>query len=114
MILLEQNYRSTQNILDVARAVIDRNRNRTPKALHTELGRGEMATVFEAFDERYEASEVLERIRQLRTENDLDYKDFAVMYRTNAQSRAMEHAFVGKIPYVLVGGVGFYKRREVI
>jgi len=113
VILLEQNYRSTQNILDVARAVIDRNRNRTPKALHTDLGRGESATVFEAFDERYEASEVLERIRQLRTENDLDYKDFAVMYRTNAQSRAMEQAFVGKIPYVLVGGVGFYKRREV-
>ncbi len=114
VILLEQNYRSTQNILDVARAVIDRNRNRTPKALHTELGRGETATVFEAFDERYEASEVLERIRQLRTENDLDYKDFAVMYRTNAQSRAMEQAFVNAaVPYVLVGGVGFYKRREV-
>ena len=114
VILLEQNYRSTQNILDVARAVIDRNRNRRPKALHTELGRGETATVFEAFDERYEASEVLERIRQLRTENDLDYKDFAVMYRTNAQSRAMEQAFVNAaVPYVLVGGVGFYKRREV-
>ena len=114
VILLEQNYRSTQNILDVARAVIDRNRNRTPKALHTELGRGERATVFEAFDERYEASEVLERVRQLRAENDLDYKDFAVMYRTNAQSRAMEQAFVNAaVPYVLVGGVGFYKRREV-
>ena len=114
VILLEQNYRSTQNILDVARAVIDRNRNRTPKALHTELGRGDTATVFEAFDERYEASEVLERIRQLRTENDLDYRDFAVMYRTNAQSRAIEQAFVNAaVPYMLVGGVGFYKRREV-
>ena len=114
VILLEQNYRSTQHILDVARAVIDRNGNRTPKALHTELGRGERATVFEAFDERYEASETLERIRQLRTENGLDYKDFAVMYRTNAQSRAMEQAFVNAaVPYVLVGGVGFYKRREV-
>ena len=114
VVLLEQNYRSTQHILDVARAVIDRNRNRTPKALHTELGRGERATVFEAFDERYEASETLERIRQLRTENGLDYKDFAVMYRTNAQSRAMEQAFVNAaVPYVLVGGVGFYKRREV-
>ncbi len=114
VILLEQNYRSTQNILDVARAVIDRNRNRTPKALHTELGRGETATVFEAFDERYEASEVLERIRQLRTDKGLDYKDFAVMYRTNAQSRAMEQAFVkAAIRTQLVGGVGFYKRREV-
>ncbi len=114
VILLEQNYRSTQNILDVARAVIDRNRNRVPKALHTELGRGERATVFEAFDERYEASEVLERIRQLRSDSGLDYKDFAVMYRTNAQSRAMEQAFVNAaVPYALVGGVGFYKRREV-
>ena len=114
VILLEQNYRSTQNILDVARAVIDRNRNRRPKALHTELGRGERATVFEAFDERYEASEVLERIRQLRSDSGLDYKDFAVMYRTNAQSRAMEQAFVNAaVPYALVGGVGFYKRREV-
>lgn len=114
VILLEQNYRSTQNILDVARAVIDRNRNRRPKALHTELGRGDRATVFEAFDERYEASEVLERIRQLRSDSGLDYKDFAVMYRTNAQSRAMEQAFVNAaVPYALVGGVGFYKRREV-
>ncbi len=114
VVLLEQNYRSTQNILDVARAVIDRNSHRTPKALHTELGRGEAAMVFEAFDERYEASQVLERIRQLRTDKGLDYKDFAVMYRTNAQSRAMEQAFVNAaLPYVLVGGVGFYKRREV-
>ena len=114
VVLLEQNYRSTQNILDVARAVIDRNRHRTPKALHTNLGRGEMVTVFEAFDERYEAELVLERIHQLRLQDGLDYKDFAVMYRTNAQSRAMEQAFVNAAaPYVLVGGVGFYKRREV-
>ena len=114
VILLEQNYRSTQNILDLARAVIDRNRNRTPKALHTDLGRGGMVTVFEAYDERYEAEEVLERIHQLRSQEGLDWKDFAVMYRTNAQSRAMEQAFVNKaVPYMLVGGVGFYKRREV-
>ncbi|MCY3782008.1 MAG: UvrD-helicase domain-containing protein [Chloroflexi bacterium] len=112
--LLEQNYRSTQNILDIARAVIDRNRHRTPKALYTEQGHGETANVFEAFDERYEAENVLERILQLRSQDGLDYKDFAVMYRTNAQSRAMEQAFVNAaVPYVLVGGVGFYKRREV-
>ncbi len=114
VILLEQNYRSTQNILDVARAVIDRNRHRTPKALHTDQGRGGRATVFEAFDERYEAQNVLERVQQLRLQDGLDYKDFAVMYRTNAQSRAMEQAFVNAaVPYMLVGGVGFYKRREV-
>ena len=114
VILLEQNYRSTQNILDVARAVIDRNRNRTPKALHTELGRGAMVSVFEAYDERYEAESVLEQIHLLRAQHELDYKDFAVMYRTNAQSRAMEQAFVNAtVPYMLIGGVGFYKRREV-
>ena len=114
VILLEQNYRSTQNILDVARAVIDRNRHRTPKALHTDLGRGESVQVFEAFDERYEADSVLEQIHRLRAQLSLDYKDFAVMYRTNAQSRAMEQAFVNAtVPYMLIGGVGFYKRREV-
>ena len=114
VILLEQNYRSTQTILDVARAVIDRNRNRTPKALHTDLGRGRQVQVFEAFDERYEAESVLEQIHRLRAQQELDYKDFAVMYRTNAQSRAMEQTFVNAtVPYMLIGGVGFYKRREV-
>jgi DNA helicase-2/ATP-dependent DNA helicase PcrA len=114
VILLEQNYRSTQNILDVARAVIDRNRNRRPKALHTDLGRGALVSVFEAYDDRYEARSVLEQIHRLRAQHELDYKDFAVMYRTNAQSRAMEQAFVNAtVPYMLIGGVGFYKRREV-
>ena len=114
VILLEQNYRSTQNILDVARAVIDLNRNRTPKALHTDLGPGAMVSVFEAYDERNEAERLLEQIHRLRAQHELDYKDFAVMYRTNAQSRAMEQAFVNAtVPYVLIGGVGFYKRREV-
>ncbi len=114
LVLLERNYRSTQTILDVARAVIDRNRNRTPKALYTDLGRGDQAHVFEAFDERYEAESVLERIHRLRAQEGLDYRDFAVMYRTNAQSRAIEQAFVNATaPYTLIGGVGFYKRREV-
>jgi len=114
VILLEQNYRSTQNILDVARAVIDRNRHRRLKALHTDLGRGESVQVFEAYDERYEAESVLEQIHRLRAQQGLAFKDFAVMYRTNAQSRAMEQAFVNAtVPYMLIGGVGFYKRREV-
>ena len=114
VILLEQNYRSTQNILDVARAAIDRNRNRRTKALHTRLGQGARVSVFEAFDERYEAECVLDQIQRLRAQHDLSYKDFAVMYRTNAQSRAMEQAFVNAtLPYMLIGGVGFYKRREV-
>ncbi|MCY4062838.1 MAG: UvrD-helicase domain-containing protein [Chloroflexi bacterium] len=114
VILLEQNYRSTQNILDVARAVIDRNRHRRVKALHTDLGRGESVQVFEAYDERYEAESVLEQIHRLRAQQGLAFKDFAVIYRTNAQSRAMEQAFVNAtVPYMLIGGVGFYKRREV-
>ncbi len=114
VILLEQNYRSTQNILDVARAAIDRNRNRRTKALHTRLGQGARVSVFEAFDERYEAKCVLEQIHRLRAQHELSYKDVAVMYRTNAQSRAMEQAFVNAaVPYMLIGGVGFYKRREV-
>ena len=113
-VLLEQNYRSTQNILDAAGAVIDHNRNRTRKALHTDKGRGQPIHVYEAYNERYEAEYVLEQIHQLRLQQGCDYKDFAVMYRTNAQSRAMEQAFVqANAPYMLVGGVGFYKRREV-
>ncbi len=114
VILLEQNYRSTQIILDVARAVIDLNKNRTPKALHTDRGKGELLKLFEAYDERYEAEYVLEQIHQLRMDEGYDYGDFAVMYRTNAQSRALEQAFINaSVPYTLVGGVGFYKRREV-
>jgi len=114
VILLEQNYRSTQTILDVARAVIDHNVNRTPKALHTDKGKGDLINLYEAYDERYEAEYVLDQIHQLRMDEGYDYKDFAVMYRTNAQSRAMEQAFINaSVPYTLVGGVGFYKRREV-
>ena len=114
VVLLEQNYRSTQNVLDVARAVIDNNKNRTPKALHTDKGKGKHIQVFEAYDERYEAEYVLEQIHQMRSQDGYDFKDFAIMYRTNAQSRAMEQAFINdNVPYTLVGGVGFYKRREV-
>jgi DNA helicase II / ATP-dependent DNA helicase PcrA len=114
VILLEQNYRSTQNVLDVARAVIDNNHNRTPKALHTDKGAGDNVMVYEAYDERYEAEYIIENIHNMQIDGGYDYKDFAVMYRTNAQSRAIEQAFINhSIPYTLVGGVGFYKRREV-
>jgi len=114
VVLLEQNYRSTQNVLDVARAVIDNNHNRTPKALHTDKGHGDKVMLFEAYDERYEAQYIIEQIHDMRLDGGYDFKDFAVMYRTNAQSRAIEQAFINdSIPYTLVGGVGFYKRREV-
>ncbi len=114
VILLEQNYRSTQMVLDVARAVIDHNRNRTPKALFTERGDGERVIVQEAYNETYEAEYVVEQIRKLRQRDGYAYGDFAVMYRTNAQSRALEEVFIREgVPYVLVGGVGFYKRTEI-
>ncbi len=114
VILLEQNYRSTQIVLDAARAVIDKNDHRTPKALFTERKGGAPVYLFEAYSETEEADFVLKTIEDLRRKDDLDYKDFAIMYRTNAQSRALEDACIREgIPYKLVGGVGFYKRREV-
>ena len=112
-ILLEQNYRSTQTILDAAQAVIDRNAQRTRKALWTEAGAGVGITLFEAYDENEEAAYVVREIEQA-TRQGAPYSDFAVMYRTNAQSRAIEDAFVRYgIPYQLVGGTRFYDRREV-
>lgn len=113
VILLEQNYRSTQIILDVARAIIDKNTNRTPKALFTTKQGGESIVVHEAYDDEYEAKYVVEEIETLHRKK-IPYNSIAVMYRTNAQSRALEDAFVrANIPYTLVGGVGFYKRREI-
>ena len=114
VILLEQNYRSTQIVLDAARAVIDKNTHRTPKALFTEQNGGAPLTLFEAYSEDEEAQFVIKMVEDLRHRQGLDYKDFAVMYRTNAQSRALEEACIREsVPYKLVGGVGFYKRREI-
>ncbi len=113
VILLEQNYRSTQVVLDAARAVIDKNSNRTPKSLFTERSGGELVTVEECYNENYEAEYIVEAVNKLLDEG-YEYNDFAVMYRTNAQSRAIEDACVSEaVPYKLVGGVGFYKRREI-
>jgi DNA helicase-2/ATP-dependent DNA helicase PcrA len=115
VILLEQNYRSTQIVLDTARAVIDRNRNRTPKALFTDREGGAKVTLHEAYSEGEEGEFLAETIQRLRRNGKgRRYRDFAVMYRTNAQSRAIEDAFVSaRIPYKLIGGVSFYKRREI-
>ncbi|MCB9454249.1 MAG: UvrD-helicase domain-containing protein [Anaerolineaceae bacterium] len=114
VILLEQNYRSTQIVLDAARAVIDHNSNRTRKALFTEQSGGTRITIHEAYAETDEAQFVVESIENLYREQELGYRDFAVMYRTNAQSRALEEAMVkASLPYKLVGGIGFYKRREI-
>ncbi|MFW5749004.1 MAG: ATP-dependent helicase [Chloroflexota bacterium] len=114
VILLEQNYRSTQMVLDVARAIIDRNPHRTPKALFTERAGGPPITIYEAYNEVFEAGYVVEQVDRLMRRHQFTWSDFAVMYRTNAQSRALEETFIREgIPYRLVGGVGFYRRREV-
>ncbi|MGJ3238751.1 MAG: ATP-dependent helicase [Anaerolineae bacterium] len=114
VILLEQNYRSTQVVLDTARAVIDKNRNRTPKALFTDRQGGEPVTVRENYDDRYEADYIMQEIDELTRYAGYDYRDIAVMYRTNAQSRALEDgARNHNVPYHLVGGISFYQRREI-
>ncbi len=114
VVLLEQNYRSTQTILDVANAVIANNRNRTPKQLHTENGQGLAVTVYEAYNEVEEASYVCDEIEKLIASRAFGLGDFAVMYRTNAQSRALEEAFVMRqMKYKLVGGTRFYERKEI-
>ncbi len=113
-ILLEQNYRSTQTVLDAARAVIDRNRNRTPKKLYSDRGKGERITLYEASDDREEALFVVDTIQRAVKERRARGKDFAVMYRTNAQSRILEEAFLrAGLPHHLVGALRFYGRREV-
>jgi DNA helicase-2/ATP-dependent DNA helicase PcrA len=113
-ILLEQNYRSTQTVLDAARAVIDANTHRTPKALFTERGVGEKITLFEANDDRAEADYVVENILQAIQSKKAKGSDFAVMYRTNAQSRMLEEACMrAGLSYRILGAQRFYGRREV-
>ncbi|RME06957.1 MAG: DUF3553 domain-containing protein [Anaerolineae bacterium] len=114
VILLEQNYRSTQNILDTAMAVIDRNPHRTPKKLFTRRGRGQKIVVRELYDDREMASYVVHRIAEDVATGAAQPGDFAVMYRTNAQSRLLEEAFLAAgLPYKLVGAQRFYGRREI-
>jgi len=114
VILLEQNYRSRQNILDAAMGVIDRARNHRHKQLFTERGRGEKLFYFEAPDDYAEASFVVDTIAQLVASNQFEPGECAVMYRTNAQSRLLEETFLqARLPYRLVGAQRFYGRREV-
>ena len=113
VIKLEQNYRSTANILDAANQVIARNENRKDKALWTNEGPGEMIRLYRAGDEREEAAWVCQQIRALNAQGE-DASRCAVLYRTNAQSRVVEEAFVQSgIQYRMVGGLRFYDRKEV-
>ena len=110
---LEQNYRSTQNILDAAWGVVHNNRARKAKKLWTQNDLGELVTCYKAMDENDEAGYVGTQIEDWHAEG-VDYKDFAIFYRTNAQSRIFEEAFrAANIPYQIVGGVGFYDRMEI-
>ncbi|MCR4739013.1 MAG: DNA helicase PcrA [Lachnospiraceae bacterium] len=114
VIKLEENYRSTQNILDAANAVIKNNAGRKSKALWTDKGPGERLHLRQ-FESAYdEADYVVSDIRKNKREGDLEYKDTAILYRTNAQSRLIEEKMImAGIPYNVVGGVNFYSRREI-
>jgi DNA helicase-2/ATP-dependent DNA helicase PcrA len=114
VILLEQNYRSRQNILDAAMSVIDRAQHRRKKKLFTERGTGEKIFFYEAPDDYAEASFVVDTIAQLVASHQHEPGECAVMYRTNAMSRLLEEAFLAaRLPYRLVGAQRFYGRREV-
>ena len=114
VVMLEQNYRSTQTILDVARAVISANTLRKDKKLWTENSAGSPVVVHQAYNETDEAQFVVREIERLMRSAGARFGDVAVMYRVNAQSRPIEDAFVRRgIPYRLVGGTRFYERKEV-
>lgn len=113
-IMLEQNYRSTQTILDAANAVIARNENRKPKKLWTALGEGDKIVGYAADNAQQEAGWIANEIAQIHEEEGVAYRDIAIMYRANAQSRSLEEAMINaNLPYQLVGGTKFYERREI-
>ncbi|MGR5984198.1 DNA helicase PcrA [Bacillus cytotoxicus] len=114
VILLEQNYRSTKNILNAANAVIENNINRKPKKLWTENQIGSKISYYRVATEKDEAYFVAKKIRDEVQMGNRKYTDFAVLYRTNAQSRMVEEIFLkSNIPYKIVGGIKFYDRKEI-
>ena len=113
VIRLEQNYRSTQNILNAANAVIANNSSRNDKKLWTDIGDGDKITLFKAMDEHSEAEFVADTVTE-QNKNGREFRDFAVLYRTNAQSNALERVFTMQgIPYRVIGGLRFYDRKEI-
>ena len=114
VVLLEQNYRSTKTILEVASDIISVNVGRKPKALWTDNELGAPVTVIENYTEAEEAQSVVKEIEELLGREQMSLKDCAVMYRVNAQSRALEETFIRYgVPYKLVGGTRFYQRQEI-
>lgn len=111
---LEQNYRSSQNIVNAANSVIDKNIDRIKKNVWTSNPEGEKIVFKQLSSDRNEAEEVCDRIRERKNETSCSYGDMAILYRTNSQSRAFEDALrLRNIPYVLYGGVSFYSRKEI-
>ena len=109
---LEQNYRSTQNIVDAANSLILKNKEQIRKTVFSEKEKGEKITVFTTFSDREEANKTADYILSLKKK--FDYNDFAILYRTNAQSRVFEEAFrKSGIPYKIYGGLSFYQRKEI-
>lgn len=114
IILLEQNYRSTQVILDAANNVISKNTERTDKNLWTDKDQGTLIQVVEAENEYQESMYIADRIQEIHEKEGIPYRNIACLYRTNAQSRSIESALAYKVlPYQIVGGVKFYDRAEV-
>lgn len=114
VIKLEQNYRSTKAILDAAHAVITKNQQRSDKKLWTNAGQGQPIHVLQVANERAEGEAIVRRVQNAVDARFRNYKDFAVLYRTNAQSRAVEEIFVRYgVPYRIVGGQRFYDRKEI-
>jgi len=114
VVFLEQNYRSTKTILEVASGIISANLQRKPKKLWTENEDGSSVTIIESYNAEEEAQSVVNEIEKLVGQEQISLKDCAVMYRVNAQSRALEETFLRYgVPYRLVGGTRFYQRREV-
>ena len=111
---LEQNYRSTQTIVRAANSLIEKNERQIPKEVFSEKERGEAIGVFQAYSDVEEGDIVTNKIAQLRREHNYGYSDFAILYRTNAQSRVFEEALRKRsMPYKIYGGLSFYQRKEI-
>ena len=114
VIPLDQNYRSTNRILQAANALIEHNESRLEKSLWSNLGEGEKIELYKAFNEKKEAAFVAEQIQEDSVYGELPFDEIAIFYRTNAQSRAFEDALLAcRIPYTIVGGISFYERKEI-
>ncbi|WP_073507627.1 ATP-dependent helicase [Streptobacillus notomytis] len=114
IIKLDQNYRSTQTILDAANSVIKNNKSSKGKKLWSDNNKGEKIGIFTAINVTDEANFISDKISELRIKKDKNYRDFTILYRTNAQSRAIEESFIqNKIPYKIYGGLRFFDRKEI-